>query len=75
MIDKRIWICAAILLLAATTGTAAALEDIEQLGKSIFFDESLSIKGNQACASCHGPDVGWTGPDEEINAHGAVYEG
>ena len=75
MIDKRIWICAAILLLAATTGTAAALEDIEQLGKSIFFDESLSIKENQACASCHDPVVGWTGPDSIVNAHEAIYEG
>ena len=75
MIDKKIWICAAILLLAATTGTAAALEDIEQLGKSIFIDKNLSIEKNQSCASCHDPEVGWTGPDDEINAHGAVYEG
>lgn len=75
MIDKRIWICAAILLLAATTGTAAALEDIEQLGKSIFFDDDLSINENQACASCHDPEAGWTGPDSIVNAHKAIYEG
>ena len=75
MIDKRIWICAAILLLAATTGTAAALEGKEQLGKSIFFDQSLSINNNQACASCHGPEAGWTGPDSNVNAHEAIYEG
>lgn len=75
MIDKRIWICAAILLLAATTGTTAALEDKEQLGKSIFFDEDLSINENQACASCHGPVVGWTGPDSKVNARESIYEG
>jgi cytochrome c peroxidase len=47
----------------------------EQLGKLIFFDENLSINENQACAACHGPKAGWTGPDESINIHGSVYEG
>ena len=47
----------------------------EQLGKSIFFDESLSINNNLACAGCHAPEVGWTGPDKTINADGAVYQG
>jgi cytochrome c peroxidase len=51
------------------------LTDKEVLGKAIFFDENLSINMNQSCASCHGPEVGFTGPDSEINAHGAVYEG
>ncbi len=51
------------------------LEPIEALGKKIFFDEQLSLRKNQACASCHVPEVGWTGEDSEINAHGAVYEG
>ncbi len=45
------------------------------LGKKLFFDQRLSVNGNQACAACHGPQVGWTGPDAEINVHGAVYEG
>jgi cytochrome c peroxidase len=59
----------------ASTKAAPVLTDIEQLGKSIFFDENLSTNGNQSCASCHGPEVGWTGPLSNINAHGAVYEG
>jgi cytochrome c peroxidase len=65
------------LLFVICTGTAIAqaLTDEEQLGKSIFFDENLSINANQSCASCHGPDVGWTGPLSDTNAHGAVYEG
>src|ERR1022692_5112109 len=29
----------------------------------------------QACAACHGPEVGFTGPDAAIHAAGAVYEG
>jgi cytochrome c peroxidase len=61
----------------AVVGNVAAqeLNPIEELGKSIFFDENLSFNGNQACASCHGPEVGFTGPIQEFNAHGAVYEG
>ena len=47
----------------------------EQLGKSIFFDDALSINANQSCASCHGPEAGWTGPDLDTNMAGAVYEG
>lgn len=41
MLNKKIWICAVILLL--TAATAAALNDTEQLGKNIFFDKKLSI--------------------------------
>jgi cytochrome c peroxidase len=52
-----------------------ALSPMEQLGKSIFMDDNLSLNGNQSCASCHGPSVGWTGPIEGINAGGGVYEG
>jgi cytochrome c peroxidase len=54
---------------------ANGLTDMEQLGKSIFLDTSLSINGNEACAACHAPESGWTGPIEAINAAGAVYEG
>jgi len=62
-------------LAIASTEAPGALDDKEQLGKSIFFDENLSINQNQSCASCHGPDVGWTGPLSDINEAGAVYEG
>jgi cytochrome c peroxidase len=80
MTKSRIFISVLIIfafLLAVTIGmgTANALMAKEQLGKSIFFDQNLSINQNQACAACHAPEVGWTGPDETINAHGAVYEG
>ena len=47
----------------------------EQLGKSIFFDQQLSVNRNQSCAECHKPESGWTGPNPAINQHGAVYEG
>jgi cytochrome c peroxidase len=41
----------------------------------MYFDTRLSINENQSCAVCHGPDVGWTGPNETFNIAGAVYEG
>ena len=63
------------LWLTTATGVAQALTPVEQLGKSIFFDENLSSNHNQSCAACHKPEVGWTGPDPELNATGAVYEG
>ena len=57
------------------SGPSLALTDTEQLGKSIFFDDNLSINKNQSCAACHAPEMGWTGPDSVINAGGAVYSG
>jgi cytochrome c peroxidase len=54
---------------------AAGLSPKEQLGKSIFFDSQLSLNSNQSCATCHAPQAGWTGPDSDVNAGGAVYEG
>lgn len=67
-----------VSLLSMDVGQAAesaGLTAVESLGKQLFFDESLSIGRNQSCAVCHARDVGWTGPDEAIDAHGAVYEG
>jgi cytochrome c peroxidase len=80
MIDKKVllWVlvCATILLVTSVViVTAQDLSAQEQLGKSIFFDQNLSINQNQACAACHAPEAGWTGPLSETNAGGAVYEG
>jgi cytochrome c peroxidase len=67
-----------VLLLIGVAGSVQAqggLTPQEQLGKSLFFDTNLSTPSGQSCAVCHGPTVGWTGPDQAINAGGAVYEG
>jgi cytochrome c peroxidase len=77
-----------LLLTAAIAGTvwlppvaeprradAPVLSPLEQLGKSVFFDRRLSLRGNQSCASCHGPQVGWTGDLSVVNAGPAIYEG
>ena len=81
MKNKRILMYSSLLgvvLLIGLVVIAGAQGDLtpeEQLGKSIFFDDNLSINMNQSCASCHGPEVGFTGPLSDTNAHGAVYEG
>jgi cytochrome c peroxidase len=59
----------AITLIGGGLASGQDLTPMEQLGKSIFFDT------NQSCAACHDPAAGWTGPDSDINATGAVYEG
>ena len=53
----------------------ATTPDAVTVGKLIFFDTRLSANGNQSCAACHAPDVGWTGPNQSVNSGGAVYEG
>jgi cytochrome c peroxidase len=50
-------------------------KDLQLLGEKLFFDKTLSMPEGQACASCHGPEVGWTGPDEQVNKEGGVYPG
>ncbi len=69
----RWWGLVAACILQASPA-ALALTDLEALGKSLFY-EGISAPGTMACAVCHGPDVGFTGPDAEINKHGAVYRG
>jgi cytochrome c peroxidase len=68
----------AAVMLSLSTGAAlsddAPLTPLAQLGKRVFFDQSLSATGTQACSSCHAPDVGFSGPNERFNRMGA-YEG
>ena len=52
-----------------------ANKDLQAFGENLFFDTTLSDPAGQSCASCHGPEVGWTGPDEEVNKTGGVYPG
>lgn len=79
MLVKTNLICVVVLLMTASIGTATEgapeLTHMEKLGKMLFFDTRLSEPMGQACAECHGPSVGYTGPDGTINKHGAVYEG
>jgi cytochrome c peroxidase len=66
---------AILLLIVGVSAAQGGLTPKEELGKALFFDQNLSLNNNQSCATCHAPSVGWIGPDSNINAHGAVYEG
>jgi len=79
---KLLWISALLLsvmiglgITSCTNSQRVDLTPQEQLGKFLFNDKNLSLNNNLACASCHGSGVGYTGQDEPINLHGAVYEG
>jgi cytochrome c peroxidase len=71
--NRRLTLC--LLLLTLPGAGIAGLTAKETLGKRLFFDTRLSLKGNQACSSCHLPAAGWSGDDSAVNAHGAAYEG
>jgi cytochrome c peroxidase len=70
----RLWLGVWLALLSFHPN-AADLTPVEQLGKLLFFDADLSEPAGQACASCHQPAAGWSGPDSAVNVAGAVYEG
>ena len=48
---------------------------LEELGRELYFDKSLSRNGNQSCAECHDPKFGFTGPKVAVNKGGSVYAG
>jgi cytochrome c peroxidase len=69
-----------LILLGSKTSVLAqepvpGLTRMEELGKALFFDKDLSVNGTQSCATCHGAEVGFTGPDYETNAGGSIYQG
>ena len=64
-----------LALVGVVAAQTVSLTPKEQLGKMLFFDTNLSDPPGQACAACHGPSVGYTGPDSALNAGGGVYEG
>lgn len=68
-----------LFLLGAYSSARAQVpqEDVAlvALGKQLFFDTNLSVNGQQSCASCHAPEVGFTGPDSLVNLDTAVYHG
>lgn len=73
----RLALLAALLcgLAGAVGAQSPSLTPKEELGKHIYFDDRLSDPPGQACAACHAPESGFTGPFSDINAGGAVYPG
>jgi cytochrome c peroxidase len=64
-----------VVLLPDRVSPGKSLTPVEELGKRLFFDTNLSTPPGQSCATCHGLEVGFTGPDSAINASQAVYPG
>lgn len=50
-------------------------EEVTLLGKLILFDENLSVNRNEACAFCHMPETGFTGPVSALNMTTVAYPG
>ena len=73
-IKKALFCSAVLVLFAMGTAVSSDLTHIEMLGKNLFFDK-ISDPDSMACAECHAPSVGFTGPIPAINKSGAVYPG
>ena len=51
------------------------VQQIELLGKLLLYDKHLSVNRNEACAFCHMPQTGFTGPVSELNQSTGSYPG
>ncbi|MEA2801644.1 MAG: cytochrome c peroxidase [Rhodospirillaceae bacterium] len=51
------------------------VQQIELLGKAMLYDKQLSVNRNEACAFCHMPSTGFTGPVSELNRTTGSYPG
>jgi cytochrome c peroxidase len=51
------------------------VQQIELLGKLLLYDKELSVNRNEACAFCHMPETGFTGPIAEFNRTTGSYPG
>ncbi len=50
-------------------------QQIELIGKLLLYDKQLSVNRNEACAFCHMPEAGFTGPVSELNQTTGSYPG
>jgi cytochrome c peroxidase len=51
------------------------VQQAELIGKVILYDKNLSVYRNEACAFCHMPETGFTGPVSELNRLSGIYPG
>ncbi len=57
----------------ANPAPPAGLTPRQELGKAIFFDQSLSTPPGQACADCHRPERGFSNPDGTLPVSRGVH--
>ena len=53
----------------------SGMRAVQVLGKLANFDEQLSVNKNEACAFCHLPYTGFTGPIPSLNRTTVAYPG
>ena len=51
------------------------VQRIELLGKLLLYDKNISVNRNEACAFCHMPEAGFSGPVSELNRTTGSYPG
>ena len=51
------------------------IEKVQLVGKALIYDKQLSVNRNEACAFCHLPEAGFTGPSSELNRTTGIYPG
>src|SRR6202790_4669710 len=51
------------------------IQQIELLGKLLFYYKDLSVNRKEACPFCHMPGIGFTGPVSELNRTTGAYPG
>ena len=68
--NRMILLVIFVVALLTTCGTCAALteeeQQLEELGRLLYFDTDLSTPAGQSCASCHEPTAGFADPDSEL---------
>jgi len=62
-------------LAQSASGPANPAQRTFFLGKLLMYDKQLSVNRNEACAFCHMPEAGFTGPISELNATTVAYPG
>jgi cytochrome c peroxidase len=63
------------VVFACPVSYAQTLSPKATLGKSLFFDTTLSNPAGQSCASCHAPEAGFTFPNSHLNLSIGVAPG
>ncbi len=58
---------------AAARGSVPDVATLTTLGRSLFFDTTLSASGRLSCASCHSPTHGWGPPNAAPVQLGGVF--
>ena len=51
------------------------VQQIELLGRALLYDKNFSVNRNEACAFCHMPETGFSGPISQLNATTGAYPG